>query len=180
MKVWVACLLLALLVGCANAPSEKAATGKLVVRSADGTITITEGSYHCTGDGHANPRGFPNCKSGVPVIVMLKDDGSCLSLVPYYQLVVHPARFGDTEVTWRLFGPDRYEFDTGDGISLKRTPSGNPPTNNYRGKMRRNATTFKVDLIVGAPPDTFQHEALVRDPAGRPCTPIDPLIRNEN
>jgi hypothetical protein len=179
MRVLFALLVLALFSGCAADPSRRAADGKAIVRSADFTITITEGSFHCVGEGHPNPQKYPKCKDGIPVIVLLKPNGACLSLVPYYELIVHPGRFGDTEVRWEILGPEGYEFDVNNGIKLAAKKDGNSPTNNYRGHQRRNKSSYKIDLIVGAPDDTFLHEAVVKGPSGD-CVPIDPLITNKN
>lgn len=179
MRACIVSLLCAALVGCAGGPSSGvAAKGKAVVTSRDGVITVADGAYHCIGNG-PNPMKYPKCQDGIPVLVLLKDDGSCLSLVPYYELVVHAGASGDTVIEWKLHGPDAYDFDVSNGIELlPKSGSLIPPGTNYRGKLRVARDRYRAQLIAGASPLTFQHQAQVKGPAGA-CTPIDPLISNK-
>lgn len=159
-------------------PGGTAARGKPEIVSRDGVIRVADGAFHCAGNG-ANPERFPKCQDGVPVMVLLKDDGSCLSLVPYYELVVHGEAARHTDIIWKLHGPAAYEFDSGNGIELlAKSGSLIPPETNYPEKLRVKPDEFRVRLKAGASPLTFQHQAQVKGPSGA-CTPIDPLISNK-
>lgn len=171
--------LLAVAVGACSThpPSGVAARGKPTVVSRDGVITVADGAFHCVGNG-PNPNRYPKCQDGIPVLVLLKDDGSCLSLVPYYELVVHGESARHTDIIWKLHGPATHEFDAGNGIELQaKSGSLIPPETNYPEKVRVKPDEYRVRLKAGASPLTFQHQAQVKGPGGA-CTPIDPLISN--
>ena len=182
MRRYLIASILASLAACSTAPtgSPKASDlTKIIVRSSDETITITEGDYHCVRKNAPNPNKYPSCDDGIPVIVLLKADG-CLSLVPYYRLVIHTT--GDrTVVRWKIHGPDGYKFDDTNGIALKRKANqATDPSAIYDGKQKENNRTFKYEVVVGAPNFEFKHDAVVLSPNGTPCTPIDPLIQNSD
>ena len=182
MRRYLIASILASLAACSTAPTGSPKADdltKIIVRSSDETITITEGEYHCIGQGEDNPNKYPGCHEGIPVIVLLKDTG-CLSLVPYYRLVIH-TKGHRTVVRWKIHGPDGYKFDETNGIALKRKANqATDPSAIYDGKRRENNRTFKYEVMPGAPEFEFKHDAVVLSPNGTQCIPIDPLIQNSD
>jgi hypothetical protein len=175
----------ALLVACSTSPALKSnAPDRAGIRSEFGTASLQEGVYHCVSPGHSNPNKYPKCHDGIPVIVLLKEasDG-CLALVPYRTLMIHTNR-DKTKVVWKLFGPDRYEFDLAKGIELRRKQNPTDPTLPdaiFEGGGREANGTFSWTIRLGAPEKKeFEHDARVLDPKnpGEHCERIDPLITN--
>lgn len=149
---------------------------KLGVMSRFGTASLKDGIYQCADNNHPKLTLYPSC-SGIPVIVLQKSTGGCLSLIPYAGLIVHSER-RRTKIVWQIYGPTGYSF-TDDGIELSKLNGGtlNPP-DVYANKQNQG-DRFKWELKQGAVfPGGMNHEAHVVDPSGVPCEPIDPVAIN--
>lgn len=152
---------------------------KVGVRSLLGTVFIKEGIFHCAGPSFKNDDDYPSC-NGIPVMVLIKPSGGCVSFLPYAELRVHTAK-ARTTVTWQIVGPGGYRFDLAEGIKLmKQNPGSHPlaPGDVYDGKAHQGRK-FRWDVKPNVPNQKpFDHDARVVDKNGVPCEPIDPVIVN--
>lgn len=159
-----------------GAPSQEPKVG---VRSLLGTVIIKEGIFHCAGPGFKSADDYPSC-NGVPVMVLIKPSGGCVSFLPYAELHVHTGR-ARTRVTWEIVGPGGYKFDPTEGIKLmKRNPASHPhaPGDIYDGNTHMGRK-YRWDVKPNVPNQKpFDHDARVVDMNGAPCEPIDPIIIN--
>lgn len=148
-----------------------------VVRSRLGTVSLAQGDYHCAAAGHPYADKYTPC-TDIPVVVLFKNDGSCLALVPYARLVVHTDK-RRTPLEWSIFGSSTASFDANKGIEIKvQSSDGTPLGDVYDGKSH-GGNRYRWVIKPNAPKDKqFDHAANVVDANNRPCEPIDPIAVN--
>lgn len=150
---------------------------KIGVRSKFGTAELKDGIYQCADPSHPKRTLYPDCK-GIPVIVLQKTTGGCLSLIPYAGLIIHSER-KKTKVVWQIYGPTGYEFAAANGIELRRLSGGTLNPGDVYTQSQHQGDRFKWELKEGAYfPGGMAHDAHVVDPSGVPCEPLDPVAIN--
>lgn len=156
-------------------PGDLTPGARLSVTSKLGSATLRAGDFHCAEQTHPKRALYPDCNS-LPVVVLLKPKGGCLSLIPYVNLYIHSER-KRTHVVWEIIGPKGYQFAEGNGIALT-TSDGSDPGMTYDSK-KHMGRHFKWELRDSAVfPATIYHVANVVDEQGVPCEPIDPGMIN--
>jgi len=149
---------------------------KLGAKSLFGTAMLNDGIFQCVDSDHPKANKYPDCK-GIPVIVLQKSSGGCLSLVPYAGLIIHSER-KRTKIIWQIYGPKGYEF-AANGIELKKVSSGTLNPGDVYSDSQHQGDRFKWELKQGAIfPGAMAHQAHVVDPSGMDCEPIDPVAIN--
>ena len=158
----------------------------LVVTNASKTLSLTDGIYHCVDqrleDEGKNLKKYPVCwRHPIPVIVLEREDPNvkpecpCLTLMPYKKLVVHgkaKANGKTTTIKWELHGPANYEF-ADDGVFIRDVDP-----DFFTGNTKDGPRKYKWLLKDQDAYKIFDHFAMVRDPTGKICEPIDPDITN--
>jgi hypothetical protein len=146
------------------------------VRSLQGTVVLKDGVFHCAAPGHPSAKLYTSCLN-IPVIVLAKEEGGCLSLLPYAQLTVHTKR-ERVLLRWKAFGMKGATFHSSSGIDIDMAAANGTPRGDVYDGNTGSGDQFEWFIKLTAPAGAqFYHKAIV-SVGGTDCEPIDPVIFN--